>query len=223
MNILNPVVFDALLKGALSTLSIAAQAGLLAILVSLVVGILRGVNHQLVQFLLNIYVEFFRGTSAFIQLYWAYFALPLLGLNLSPLQAGISVLALNVGAYGSEIVRGAIRAVPNGQYEAGASLGIPKFIILFKILLPQAMIRAILPLSNLMIDLLKGTSLLSAITITELAFAGRQLVSAGAAPMLIFSLILLIYFCMTAPISWGGRRLDNYFRSRQKLDGKVNA
>ena len=64
------------------------------------------------------YIEFFRGTSIFVQLFWAYFVLPLLGFPLSPLQAGVLALGLNVGAYGAEVVRGAILSMPREQYEA---------------------------------------------------------------------------------------------------------
>ncbi len=195
----------ALLRGAVVTISIAIAAGLLALAISLTVGTLRSLPNTVIRSVLGIYVEFFRGTSAFVQIYWAYFALPLLGVRLSAVEAGIAVLALNVGAYGSEVVRGAIAAVPNGQREAAAALGLPVWITYLKVVMPQAMSRSILPMSNLMIDLVKGTSLLSAITITELAFAGRQSVATFGHPLVIFGAVLTFYLCMTAPIAYGGR------------------
>jgi len=198
----------ALLAGAKLTLTVATQAGALAVAISLVVGTLRGVPNRAIRVLTGIYVEFFRGTSAFVQLYWAYFALPVAGLRLTPLQAGVAVLALNVGAYGSEVVRGALAAVPAGQREACAALGLPAWPTYVKVLIPQALTRTVLPLGNLMVDLLKGTSLLSAITVTELAFAGRQAVSAVGDPFVIFGAVLLIYLVMAAPIAWGARALD---------------
>jgi polar amino acid transport system permease protein len=200
-------VMPALLKGAKVTLLVGSVSGLLALVISVVVGVLRRLENRLIRMVTGTYVEFFRGTSAFVQVYWAYFALPMLGVRLSALEAGITVLALNVGAYGSEVVRGALAAVPRGQLEACAALGLPRWLAYLKVLLPQAMARAILPMSNLLVDLLKGTSLLSAITIMELAFAGRQSVATFGHPLPIFGVVLFFYLCMTGPIAYVGRLL----------------
>lgn len=194
---------------------VASQAGALAVVISIVVGALREISGPVVRFVCGAYVEFFRGTSAFVQIYWAYFVLPLLGVRLPAIEAGILVLALNVGAYGSEVVRGALLAIPSGQREACRALGLPTSISYLKVLVPQAMTRAILPFGNLMIDLVKGTSLLSAITVTELAFAGRQEVAALGHPFLIFGLVLLLYLCMTAVVARAATMLDDRMRGWQ--------
>ncbi len=207
-------VLPALLKGAAVTLQVTVQSSILALIISLVVGLLREIKHPLVRIPTVAYVEFFRGTSAFVQIYWIYFALPLLGIRLSAMEAGTIVLALNVGAYGSEIFRGALRSVSQGQREACLALGLPMSTTYARVLLPQAMLRVIVPFSNLLIDLLKGTSLLSAITVTELAFAGRQSVAALGHPMAIFSAVLILYLLLAAPISWGATQLDNRIRRR---------
>lgn len=196
-------------------MTVAAQAGALAIVISIAVGVLRELKNPIIRFATGFYVEFFRGTSAFVQIYWAYFALPMLGVRLSAIEAGTLVLALNVGAYGSEVVRGALTAVPAGQREACAALGLPPSISYLKVLIPQAMTRAVLPFGNLMIDLLKGTSLLSAITVTELAFAGRQAMSALGHPFLIFGIVLLLYLALGALIAWGARAADKWARRWQ--------
>lgn len=211
---LSAVVLPALIKGALITLRVTAQAGILAFLISMAVGVLREVSNPIIRVPIAAYVEFFRGTSAFVQIYWVYFVLPLLGLDLPAIAAGTIVLALNVGAYGSEVVRGALKAIPSGQREACIALSLPAWSAFIRILLPQAMLRLIVPFSNLLIDLLKGTALLSAITVTELAFAGRQAVSAMGHPMPIFALVLLLYLVMAAPIAWGAKKLDERVRRR---------
>jgi polar amino acid transport system permease protein len=205
-------VLPLLWRGALVTLTVAPQAALLALALSLVVGSLRTSKSRPVLLVTGVYVEFFRGTSAFVQLFWAYFALPMLGVRLDPLTAGIVVLGLNVGAYGSEVVRGAIRAIPQGQVDACRALALPTWVAYARVLLPQAMQRAVLPLANLAIDLVKGTSLLSAISVTELAFAGRQAASAFGKPLPIFGLVLLLYLAMTAPIAVAARALDRRLR-----------
>jgi len=215
------VILPPLLKGAAVTLQVMLQAGLLAFIISVVTGLLREISNPLVRFPIAFYVEFFRGTSAFVQIYWAYFALPLLGVKLSAIECGVIVLALNVGAYGSEVIRGALKAIPRGQREACIALNLPDWVIFIRILLPQAMIRIIIPFSNLLIDLLKGTSLLSVITVTELAFAGRQTVSAQGDPLTIFGVVLLIYLILAAPIAWGAKKLDERV-SRKLAVGMVS-
>lgn len=207
-------VLPALLKGAGITVQVTLQAGLLALVISLVVGVLRDVSNRIVRIPLTAYVEFFRGTSAFVQIYWVFFVLPLLGVHLSAIVAGTIVLALNVGAYGSEVMRGALRAVPRGQREACVALSLSPWTMLTRILIPQALIRAIIPWGNLLIDLLKGTSLLSAITVTELAFAGRQSAAVQGSPMLIFGLVLLIYLVLAAPIAGLAKLMDERVRRR---------
>ena len=204
------LILPALVKGAKLSVIITLQAGVLAICISIIVGIIRLSDNIIIRFITGSYVEFFRGTSAFVQIYWAYFALPMIGIKISAISAGILVLSLNVGAYGSEVVRGGLKAVSSGQVEASKSLGLPKIITYWKILLPQAMIRIILPMGNLMIDLLKGTSLLSAITVTDLAFAGRQLISSFGNPLLIFGLVLFMYLILALPLSLGSKFLYKY-------------
>ncbi|MBS3649380.1 amino acid ABC transporter permease [Pseudaminobacter sp. 19-2017] len=208
-------VLPALLKGAWISLLVAVQAGALGLAIAVAAGALREMANPILRFAIGLYVEFFRGTSAFIQIYWAYFALPMLGVRLSALEAGTAVLALNIGAYGTEIVRGALKAVPRGQREACHALGLPVWITYVKVLIPQALTRAILPFGNLMVDLLKGTALLSAITVTELTFAGRQAVSSIGHPFLIFGAVLVLYLIMAAPIAWGARAFDRRARRWQ--------
>lgn len=208
-------VLHALLKGARISFLVAVQAGFLGLVIAVAAGVLREMANPVVRFAVGVYVEFFRGTSAFVQIYWAYFALPMLGVRLSAIEAGTAVLALNVGAYGAEVVRGALAAIPKGQREACWALGLPVWITYVKVLVPQALTRAILPFGNLMVDLLKGTALLSAITVTELTFAGRQTVSSIGHPFLIFGAVLILYLIMAAPIAWGARAFDRRARRWQ--------
>lgn len=205
-------VLPALLKGARITVQVTVQAGILALAMSVVVGVLRDVSNRFVRLPLTVYVEFFRGTSAFVQIYWVFFVLPLLGVHLSAILAGTMVLGLNVGAYGSEVMRGALRAVPRGQSEACVALNLSQWTTLTRVLIPQAMLRAIVPWGNLLIDLLKGTALLSAITVTELAFAGRQSAAVLGSPMIIFGVVLLMYLILAAPIAWAAKLMDERVR-----------
>src|SRR5690606_3067203 len=118
-----------------------------------------------------VYVEFARGVSAIILLFWMFFALPpLLGVNFTPLIAGVLALGINMGAYGAEVVRGGIQAVPVGQTEAGIALNMTERQRLTQVILPQAVPVILPPFGNLMIEILKGTALVSLITLSDLAF-----------------------------------------------------
>ena len=138
---------------------------------------------------LDVYKRQFRGTSALVQLFWFYFVLPLFGVQLPAMLVGIVVLALNAGAYGAEVVRGAIRAVPPGQREAGVALNLTRGQIMRRIVVPQAIPAMLPPAGNLLIELLKNTALVSLITITDLTFRGQLLRSETLRTTEILSLI----------------------------------
>ncbi|MFY2951914.1 ectoine/hydroxyectoine ABC transporter permease subunit EhuC, partial [Achromobacter ruhlandii] len=164
-----------LLEGLAVTLEIMAGAVVLAVPLALAAGVGRLSTLRPVRWLASIYVEVFRGTSALVQLFWFYFVLPLFGVQLPAMLVGIVVLALNAGAYGAEVVRGAIRAVPPGQREAGVALNLTRGQIMRRIVVPQAIPAMLPPAGNLLIELLKNTALVSLITITDLTFRGQLL------------------------------------------------
>ena len=187
-----------LLKGTLVTVEIAVSGILLAIVMAGMATVLRSSAWRVLRWTANAYVEVFRGTSLLVQLFWLFFVLPLppFNLELTPLTVAIVGLGLHYGAYGSEILRGALRSVPGGQYEAALALNMPASTRMRRIVLPQAMINALPPATNLMIELLKGTSLVSLITLSDLTFRARQLDEATFKTAEIFALTLVIYFVM---------------------------
>ncbi|MFY3907911.1 ectoine/hydroxyectoine ABC transporter permease subunit EhuC, partial [Achromobacter xylosoxidans] len=189
-----------LLEGLAVTLEIMAGAVVLAVPLALVAGVGRLSTVRPVRWLASIYVEVFRGTSALVQLFWFYFVLPLFGVQLPAMLVGIVVLALNAGAYGAEVVRGAIRAVPPGQREAGVALNLTRGQIMRRIVVPQAIPAMLPPAGNLLIELLKNTALVSLITITDLTFRGQLLRSETLRTTEIFTLMLLLYFAVALHI-----------------------
>lgn len=156
----------------------------------------------------TIYVETFRGTSALVQLFWFYFALPRLGVSLTALGAGILVLGLNTGSYGAEVVRGAVQAVAEGQREAARALGLSEGQILRRVVLPQAALRIVPPAGNLLIELLKNTALASTIALTELTFRAQALRSETLRTVEIFSVTLVLYFVIAQVISFTMSRIE---------------
>lgn len=142
--------------GALSSLVISFVLGLAALSSS---GLMRGASRTV--------VEFFRGTSLVVQLLWIFFVLPQLGLRFEPLAAATLALALNFGAYGSEVVRGAIASVPREQWETTVALGLGRVQRMRRVLLPQAVPEMIPPFGNLLVQILKTSSLLFIVGITD--------------------------------------------------------
>ncbi|VXC80173.1 putative amino-acid ABC transporter permease protein y4tF [Burkholderia sp. 8Y] len=192
-----------MMRGTLVTIQIATFSILLAIIMASVATVVRAAPYPLLRWMGNAYVEIFRGTSLLVQLFWLFFVLPLppFNLQLTPFTVAIVGLGLHYGAYGSEILRGALRSVPGGQYEAALALNMPASARLRRVVLPQAMINALPPATNLMIELLKGTSLVSLITLSDLTFRARQLDEATFKTAEIFTLTLLIYFVLAQMIA----------------------
>ncbi|MFG2294607.1 ectoine/hydroxyectoine ABC transporter permease subunit EhuC [Streptomyces sp. NPDC048603] len=159
-------------------------------------------------------VEFLRGTSLYVQLFWLFFALPVLGFRLEPLACGVLALGLNHGAYGAEVVRGAVGAVPHSQREAAIALGMGPWLRMRRIVLPQAVVLMIPPFGNLLIQLLKATPLLSLITISDLTFQLDQLRSATGDTSTAYLTLLLMYFALAALLSSGMKALESVAANR---------
>lgn len=167
---------------------------------------------KLLRTLFAIYVEVFRGTSAIVQLFWAFFVLPSVGVELSPFVAGVVVLGLNAGAYGSEIVRGAIRAVPPGQLEASAATNLSLIDTVRFVILPQAIPIAIPPLESLAIEWFKATSLLSLISVTDLTYTVNTLAINGRLGFIPSYIVLMAaYLLLSVPLSTAARKVDSRY------------
>jgi polar amino acid transport system permease protein len=191
----------ALLQGARQTIILTAAAGTLCVVVAVVAGLSRYSPWPWLRAPAAAFIEFFRGSSAVIQLFWVFFVLPSAGVDLTPFTAGIVVLGLNAGSYGAEIVRGAITSVPKGQVEASLALNLPPVARLFKVLMPQALILMLPPMKNLLIELMKGTSLVSLLGISELTFAAQSIRARTGDTTTVYVLVLLMYFTLAVVIS----------------------
>jgi len=198
-----------LLEGAKITLEVAALSSVVALAVSLLAGLCRLSKYKLVRWISTAYVEFFRGSSLLIQLFWLYFALPFAGVELSKLTAAVLAFGLNYGAYGSEIVRSSIAAVPKGQWEASLALNMRQRQSLLYVILPQAFLRMLPPFGNLLIELIKGTSLVYFITLADLTYQGMVLRNNYIAwTPEILVLLLLMYFAITSVVAFGIRKAE---------------
>ncbi len=168
----------------------------------------------------NAYIEVFRGTSALVQIFWIYFVLPQLGLELPSLMAGVLAISLNVGAYGAIVVEGAIKAVPRGQREAATSLNMSGFQSMRRIIIPQALVLMLPPWGNLMIQLFKMTSLVYVVGIAELTYTAYQLNQTTYQAIPVYSIILFLYLAIGLSITIAMRLLENKL-SRGLARGRI--
>ncbi|MEV6016129.1 MULTISPECIES: ectoine/hydroxyectoine ABC transporter permease subunit EhuC [unclassified Streptomyces] len=183
------------LEGIWVTVQLLFLSALLAGAMSFVAGIARTSRLWAVRFLAGLYTEVFRGTSALIMIFWVYFVLPLaFGWQLVPLWAGTLALGLTYGAYGSEIVRGALNAVDPAQREGGIALSFTPWQRMRLVLLPQAVPEMIPPFSNLLVELLKGTALVSVMGMGDLTFSANLVRLALQQSAEVYTYVLLIYF-----------------------------
>ncbi|WP_160035427.1 ectoine/hydroxyectoine ABC transporter permease subunit EhuC [Paenibacillus sp. An7] len=191
-----------LLKGAEITVLVAFFSSILAIIVSFIAGLLRLSKLWIVRTFAAIYVEIFRGTSLLVQLFWLYFALPFIGIELPKMLAAILAIGLNFGAYGSEIVRSAVLAVPKGQTEAAIALNMKPWKRLTYVILPQASLQMLPSFGNQMVELIKSTSLVYFITMADLTYQAMVLRNNYISfTTEILVLLLLMYFVIATLVS----------------------
>ncbi|MDQ0472111.1 ectoine/hydroxyectoine ABC transporter permease subunit EhuC [Labrys wisconsinensis] len=198
--------------GMKATATVGSISFISAVLIALVVGIVRAQQIPVLKSVAFVYVEIFRGTSLLVQLFWLYYTLPLFGITVAPLTAACLGLALNSGAYGSEIVRGALLAVPKDQLEAATALNLNAAQTLWKITLPQAAVEMVPPFGNLAILVLKDTALVSMISIADVAFKAQELRTFTYDSARIYTVTLLVYFGMALIVMAIGRIAEHYLR-----------
>ncbi len=186
-----------MLAGAGYTLlfAVAAMAGGLAI--GFPVALMRIAPWAVLRLPAGLYVSMMRGTPLLVQIFVIYYGLPSVGIAFTPVTAGVLALSLNSGAYLSESLRGAIRAVSEGQWRASFSLGLGYWQTLRHVVMPQALRIAVPSMSNTLISLIKDTSLVSVIALTELMLATKEAIATSFQPLPLYIAAACIYWCLS--------------------------
>ncbi len=206
---------DRLLSGAWITVQQTVLAAILAVLIALVMGLMRLAANPMLRGTATVYIELLRGTSLLVQLFWIFFVLPLFGISLEKFTAGFVAVGMNLGAYGAEVVRGAIQSVPKGQYEAALAINLSPWQRMRRIILPQALLIMLPPWGNLFIELLKGTALVALISVADLMFQARQINGSTFLSIEAFGSALVIYYVMARfAITPSMRWLERYTARR---------
>lgn len=204
-------VFTKLSEGLGITVTILIASAFFAYLMAFIAGLCRLSNIWIIRKFTGFYIEVFRGTSLIVQLFWLYYALPIVfGIDLgSDFWVGVAAIALNYGAYMSEIVRGSILAVASGQWESATALNMSRFQRMRLVIFPQA-VRMMLPeFGNYLIQMLKATSLVSLISLNDILHHANLLrgshISDGA---FIYFGVLIFYFVLALPLIWLTRKAE---------------
>ena len=206
-----------ILQGAVVTVQLTVMGSALALVMAFIAGLGRISRHMALRWLATADIEFFRGTSIFVQLFFAYFVLPFMGVSLTPLQAGVLSLGLNVGAYGAEVVRGAILSIGREQYEACVALNLSRWQCMRRVILPQALLVMLPTFGNNAIELLKATSIVSLISLADMTFQANIVRSQTGNTLVPFATILILYFVFAMIIASAIRALER--RMARGLDG----
>ena len=204
-----PIIID----GTLTTIKLTLASGVVALIISFTVGLARLSRHWVVRVIATIYL----GTSAIVQMFFMYFVLPLLGVFLPALMAGIVACGFNLGAYGSEVVRASVQSVGREQREAAKALNYTNFQLYRYVLIPQAIPVMIPSFGNLVIELLKLTAVASLITISDLTFMSQIIRVQTALTLEPLILIMVIYFILSSILVSGTKWLERYFSAGRNI------
>jgi L-cystine transport system permease protein len=188
----------ALLNATLMTIFLAVVSIIIALILGFFTALARISNIKLLVKIAAIYVSIFRGTPLLVQVFVIYYGLPQIHIEMDPIPSGILALSLNAGAYLSESFRASILSIDKGQMEASVSLGMTYSQALRRIILPQSLRIAIPTLSNTFIVLIKDTSLISVITVTELLQMSSLLIAKTFEPLTIYLIAAAIYWILIA-------------------------
>jgi L-cystine transport system permease protein len=198
-----------LLSGLVTgTLPLTAVSFALGLAIAVLVALMRLSGRRLVAWLARAYVSVIRGTPLLLQLFIVFYGLPSLGVTLNPWPSAIIALSLNVGGYASEAVRGAILAVPRGQWEAAMTVGMSRTTTLRRVVLPQAARIAVPSLSNTLISLVKDTSLVSVVLVTELLRRAQEIAAPTFQFFTLYGVAAVLYWVVCLALSTGQTRLE---------------
>lgn len=203
--------FPLLMEGVVLTIVVTLGSVFLSSILGLVWAIMAVSKSRILRGISRTFITIIRGIPIIVQLFYIYFVLPELGINLTALQAGIIGLGLAYSAYQAENFRAGIEAIDKGQIEAAHSIGMTDGLIMRRVILPQAIRIVLPPFGNTIIMLLKDSSLVSTITVAELTRQGQLIASSTFDNMTVFTLVALMYLTMAVPLTFLTHHLEKRY------------
>lgn len=219
-------------NGVKITLLLAITGTVFGLIIGLIVGAIRAITleerssklakagKKVLDYILTVYIEFFRGTPMMVQSFFMYYGLKSAGVNWTPIVAGIVIISINTGAYMSEIVRSGIQSVDKGQMEGARSVGMSHLQTMFYIIIPQAIRNSFPSIINEFIVNIKDSSVLNVIAVNDLYFQGSSVAGSVFKYTETFFVVAMIYLCLTYPTS----KILGFIEKRMaNTTGKVGA
>lgn len=203
-----------ILQGAWVTVQVTAGSLLLSTLLGLGLALMRISPYGFLRVPAMTLITCLRGIPIIVQLFYIYFVLPEVGIQLSAMQAAIIGLGVGYSAYHAENIRAGLLAVDPGQREAAQSLAMGRYLIMRRIILPQAVRIILPPYGNIMIMMLKDSSLASVITVAEITRAGQLIAASTFKNMVVFTIVALVYLAMSLPLTAMSAALERKFKAR---------
>lgn len=204
--------FDLLMLGLVNTLKVTGLALLFGVPLGLCLALLRLYGNWIVRVPVGIVIEFLRSTPPIAQLFWFFFALPILiGIEIDPFRASVLTFSLQSSAFFAEVFRGGIVSIDRGQWEAAKAIGMDRSRTLRRIILPQAVKRMIPAFLERAIELMKTTTLVGTISYADLLFQANNIAQSTYRSLEVFTLAAAIYFVVIFACSLGVRRLERHF------------
>ena len=189
-----------LMQGAATTVAVAACSLIIATVFGLVLALMRYSQIGVLSWISRSFVNIVRGIPILVQLFYIYFVLPDLGIDLTAFQAGAIGLGIAYSCYMAENFRAGLEAVDRGQIEAAQSIGMTWSLMMRRVILPQAIRTVLPPYGNTMIMLLKDTSQASVITVAEMTFKAKMLAASTFANLTVYTLVALLYLVLSVPL-----------------------
>lgn len=190
------------------TIPLALASFAIGIVIALLAALARLSGRWWLSGIARFYISVIRGTPLIVQLYVIFFGLPSIDVVIDPWPSAIIALSLNVGGYAAEVIRAAILSIPRGQWEAAYTIGMPRWLALRRIILPQAARVSVPPLSNTFISLVKDTALCSLILVTEMFRVAQQIAAFSNEFLLLYIEAAVFYWVICLALSAGQDRLE---------------
>lgn len=210
-------IFVGIFDGFRITATVTALGLLFAVPFALIFGVAQYLTKGIARLAVTTVIEFWRSSAVIILLFVFYYVLPVVGIQLPAITVGAMVLGLNAGGYGSQAVRAGLQSLDRGQFEAAAALGLPRPHILVLVELPQALTRMAPTFINQFIQLIKGTALVSLVTLTDMTFRAKEIAELEYNPVGVYTSLLLAYFVVCYPVTVFGRWVEQRAGGRKGL------
>ncbi len=201
-----------LLEGVWVTIAVTVLSLLVSTVLGLFWAIMGWTKVPAFRAISRTFITVIRGIPIIVQLFYIYFVMPDIGINMTAFQAGVIGMGIAYSAYQAENFRAGIEAIDRGQIEAAQSIGMSDSLIMRRVILPQAFRIALPPYGNTMIMMLKDSSLVSTITVAELTRQGQLIAASTFDNMTVFTLVAIIYLIMALPLTYLARQLERRYK-----------